>query len=69
MNPDRFITLEGGEGAGKSTCLAFIRDFLVNKGFPLVVTREPGGLLWRRKSGLCCWRGVKSASHQMLNCC
>lgn len=43
MNPDRFITLEGGEGAGKSTCLAFIRDFLVNKGFPLVVTREPGG--------------------------
>lgn len=43
MSPNRFISLEGGEGAGKSTCLAFIRDFLVQRGFSLVVTREPGG--------------------------
>lgn len=39
----RFITLEGGEGAGKSTSLAFIRDYFVARGLPLVVTREPGG--------------------------
>jgi len=43
MSLNRFITLEGGEGAGKSTCLAFIRDFLTQRGFSLVVTREPGG--------------------------
>lgn len=43
MTAKRFITLEGGEGAGKSTCLAFIRDFLAQRGLPLVVTREPGG--------------------------
>lgn len=39
----RFITLEGGEGAGKSTSLAFIRDWFAERGLPLVVTREPGG--------------------------
>lgn len=43
MSLNRFISLEGGEGAGKSTCLAFIRDFLVQRGVSLVVTREPGG--------------------------
>ncbi len=43
MTSHRFITLEGGEGAGKSTCLAFIREFLEQRGLSLVVTREPGG--------------------------
>ena len=43
MTLNRFITLEGGEGAGKSTCLTFIREFLAQRGLPLVVTREPGG--------------------------
>lgn len=43
MTANRFITLEGGEGAGKSTCLAFIREFLEQRDLPLVVTREPGG--------------------------
>lgn len=38
-----FITLEGGEGAGKSTNLAFIRQWLQNQGHETVVTREPGG--------------------------
>lgn len=38
-----FITLEGGEGAGKSTCLTFIRDYFAERRLPLVVTREPGG--------------------------
>lgn len=39
----RFITLEGGEGAGKSTNLAFVADWLRQRGITLITTREPGG--------------------------
>ncbi len=39
----KFITLEGGEGAGKSTVLAAVRDLLSGRGLDVVVTREPGG--------------------------
>ena len=38
-----FITVEGGEGVGKSTNIAFIRQRLEAAGVQLVVTREPGG--------------------------
>jgi dTMP kinase len=38
-----FITLEGSEGAGKSTNLGFIRDQLRNAGHDVLFTREPGG--------------------------
>jgi dTMP kinase len=38
-----FITLEGGEGAGKSTNLEFARQWLLRAGRDVVVTREPGG--------------------------
>jgi dTMP kinase len=43
MNRGLFITLEGGEGAGKSTSLAFVREQLEQAGKRVVVTREPGG--------------------------
>ena len=43
MKRGLFITLEGGEGAGKSTCLPFIKDRLQQAGHDVVVTREPGG--------------------------
>lgn len=39
----RFITLEGGEGAGKSSNLAWLAEQLGNAGISVVVTREPGG--------------------------
>jgi len=43
MSENRFITLEGGEGAGKSTCLAYIQQYFSEHAIPLLVTREPGG--------------------------
>jgi dTMP kinase len=39
----KLITLEGGEGAGKSTVLAAVRELLAARGIDVVVTREPGG--------------------------
>ena len=39
----RLITLEGGEGAGKSTVLEAVRERLVARGLEVVMTREPGG--------------------------
>ncbi|AMK77845.1 MULTISPECIES: dTMP kinase [Methylomonas] len=43
MTRGRFITLEGGEGVGKSTNLQFIKQLLEERGIPFVLTREPGG--------------------------
>lgn len=39
----RFITLEGGEGVGKSTSVAFVEAWLKACGVEVVLTREPGG--------------------------
>jgi len=41
--PGKLITLEGGEGAGKSTVLSALRELLQQRGIDVVVTREPGG--------------------------
>jgi dTMP kinase len=39
----RFITVEGGEGAGKSSNLAYVQSLLETAGKPVLFTREPGG--------------------------
>ncbi len=43
MRRGRFITLEGGEGAGKSTQLQTVAACLTAAGIPFLTTREPGG--------------------------
>jgi dTMP kinase len=41
--PGKFITIEGGEGVGKSTNADLIQSVLESRGCEVVVTREPGG--------------------------
>ena len=43
MNRGRFITLEGGEGAGKTTQSALLAEALAERGVTALRTREPGG--------------------------
>ena len=42
-NEPRFITLEGGEGVGKSTQLKALHAALADRGIHCTITREPGG--------------------------
>jgi dTMP kinase len=43
MSPGRFITMEGGEGAGKSTMMERVKRWLEGSGRRVIATREPGG--------------------------
>jgi dTMP kinase len=47
--PGKFITLEGVDGAGKSTHIPAIAEFLRARGREVVVTREPGGTPFAEK--------------------
>lgn len=39
-----FITVEGGDGSGKSSVLALVHDYLRSNGWDVMLTREPGGI-------------------------
>ena len=43
MTLGKFLTIEGTEGVGKSTNLAYVQNWLTERGIEVVVTREPGG--------------------------
>lgn len=43
MQSTKFITIEGGEGAGKSTVMQFVQKQLQQAGLKVALTREPGG--------------------------
>lgn len=43
MNRGKFITIDGVEGAGKSTQIDLVCEHLIQKGIKVVRTREPGG--------------------------
>lgn len=62
-----FITLEGIEGVGKSTCLKFVAKYLQSKDVPIIVTREPGGTpLAEKIRDLLLWQGEKMNSDAEL---
>ncbi len=44
MQKGLFITFEGADGSGKTTQLNLIKNYLEEKGFEVVITREPGAL-------------------------
>ncbi len=43
METGKFITVEGIEGVGKSTNVAFLREAIEKRGYEVLTTREPGG--------------------------
>lgn len=49
MKRGKFITVEGGEGAGKSTMMVRLEEWLKSAGHRVVCTREPGGTVLAEK--------------------
>ncbi len=69
MTTGRLITLEGGEGAGKSTVLDAVRQRLEARGIDVVVTREPGGTLFGEACATSCSIPRDATSGPRPSCC
>lgn len=63
MTTAKFITLEGGEGVGKTTNIAYIETLLQQQGIQYISTREPGGTAFAEKI-----RGLLLADHEEKIC-
>jgi dTMP kinase len=46
INKGIFITIEGGEGSGKTTQSSLLKDYLEGLGYEVLLTREPGGTIF-----------------------
>ena len=50
-----FVTLEGGEGSGKSTQLKLLEDYLDKGGYDVNIPENPAERLFRKKYARFCW--------------
>ena len=69
VNSEKFITVEGIEGVGKTSCIDFIKQYLLAKDCVVETTREPGGTLIAekiRKVLLACASEQCSASTELM---
>lgn len=65
-----FITLEGGEGSGKTTVLGRVAAYLQNRSMPYRITREPGGIEIAEKFALLFWiLPILQWMHVQRHCC
>lgn len=44
MTKGLFITFEGNDGAGKTTISKLVYERMLDEGYPVIYTREPGGI-------------------------
>lgn len=44
MHKGYFFTIEGGEGAGKTSIITLVDEYLISRGYETLTTREPGGI-------------------------
>ena len=67
MTPGRFITFEGIDGAGKSSHIGPLADWLRSRGHEVLVTREPGGTpLAESLRGLLLQRSMDALTESLL---
>ena len=66
----RFVTLEGGEGAGKSTVLSALREVLHDTRHRSRVARaNPAARRWPSRSAACCSTRITSRRPSKPSCC